>query len=332
MHAELGNSMFQDLTFGTYVSNGVSQFIPLAWVPSKFAVNVRGDVSGSNWNSVANPGVVKSAFAYSDTPAGSAYAVINTNGAATNQDIYFTSGGFSFYDASNPPVYPTVAITSVSQAAAAVVTTSAVHNLLTGDYVRFQNVTGMHQLDTLVFQVTVLSTTTFSITLDTSAFATAGSGGKILQLSQLNPMFPRNLLITSITQATNAVVTTSFDHGIRIPAPGVGVYAFLTFTITSPYGMVQLNDKLVKVLSVTANTLTLDLDTTGFTAFAYPTAGTVIVDNTPPQATPSGEIGQLFNAATNTSQYGILLGASIVGASGVYVNWEAYLGSPPVGS
>ena len=327
--------MYQDLQFGEYTSNGTSQFIPLAWAPSKFYLAILGDASGSNWNSTANPGVVKEAWSYPALPnfkLGSAFARKNTNGAATDQSTYLTAGGFSLYDASNPTLFPAVTISSVTQANPAVVTTATNHNLVTGDYVRFTNVTGMHQLDTLVFQVTVLTATTFSITLDTSAFATAGSGGQITQLQRLSIMFPRNLLITSITQAVNAVVTTSFDHGIRIPEPGVGVYAYLTFSISTPYGMTQLNNQLVQVLSVTSNTLTLNLDTTGYTAFAYPTAGSLIVDNTPPQATPSGEIGQLYNAATNTSQFGMLLGASIVGPSGALVYWEAYLGSPPVGS
>jgi hypothetical protein len=69
--------------------------------------------------------------------------------------------------------------------------------------------------------------------------------------------------IASVTQANPCVVTTVNDHGY---VAGMMV----TFLITPQFGMVQLNRLNRQVLSVTSNTLTLDLNSTGFTAFAYP--------------------------------------------------------------
>jgi hypothetical protein len=69
--------------------------------------------------------------------------------------------------------------------------------------------------------------------------------------------------IVSITQAFPAVLTTVDDHGY--PA-GVNV----TFLIPIQFGMTQLNNQNIQVISVTNNTLTLNIDTSNYTPFAYP--------------------------------------------------------------
>ncbi len=69
--------------------------------------------------------------------------------------------------------------------------------------------------------------------------------------------------ILSITQAFPAVLTTSTDHGY--PAG-----LMVTFFIPNQFGMIQLNNQNIQVLSVTNNTLTLNVDSTNYTPFAYP--------------------------------------------------------------
>lgn len=69
--------------------------------------------------------------------------------------------------------------------------------------------------------------------------------------------------IASITQAYPAVLTTVDDHGY--PA-GVNV----TFLVPIQFGMTQLNNQNIQVISVTNNTLTLNIDTSNYTPFAYP--------------------------------------------------------------
>lgn len=69
--------------------------------------------------------------------------------------------------------------------------------------------------------------------------------------------------IESITQAYPMVVTTTTDHhyvaGMRV-----------RFNIPGMFGMVQLNGVEVQVLSITNNTLTVNVDSRNFTPFAYP--------------------------------------------------------------
>ena len=69
--------------------------------------------------------------------------------------------------------------------------------------------------------------------------------------------------ILSITQAYPMVVTTVNDHGYQV---GINV----TFLIPTQFGMVQLNNLNVQVIAVTNNTLTINLDSTNYTPFAYP--------------------------------------------------------------
>ena len=73
----------------------------------------------------------------------------------------------------------------------------------------------------------------------------------------------RTQIISAITQANPAVLTTVNVHGY--PA-GVDV----TFLIPTQFGMVQLNNRNIQVISVTSNSLTLNIDSSRFTPFAYP--------------------------------------------------------------
>jgi hypothetical protein len=76
----------------------------------------------------------------------------------------------------------------------------------------------------------------------------------------------QNLLyktIASITQAFPMVVTTSFNHHY---VAGMEV----RFLIPQIFGMQQLNTLSGQVTQLTANTLTINIDSTNFTAFAYP--------------------------------------------------------------
>lgn len=69
--------------------------------------------------------------------------------------------------------------------------------------------------------------------------------------------------IASITNANPMIVTTQNIH--NYPA-GVNV----SFNIPTNFGMTQLNGKNVQVIAVTSNSLTCNIDSTRFSAFAYP--------------------------------------------------------------
>ena len=79
-----------------------------------------------------------------------------------------------------------------------------------------------------------------------------------------DPQFqPAMRIISAITQASNAEVTTTFDHDY---SSGL----IVRFYIPSWYGMPQI-DKLKGMITVTGtDTFTVDIDTRKFDAFSVP--------------------------------------------------------------
>src|SRR5580698_1664237 len=76
----------------------------------------------------------------------------------------------------------------------------------------------------------------------------------------------QNLLVQTIASITNAnpmVLTTENDHDY---VNGMQV----TFLIPVIFGMQQLNNLIGQVIQLTSSTLTINIDTTTFSTFAYP--------------------------------------------------------------
>jgi hypothetical protein len=97
--------------------------------------------------------------------------------------------------------------------------------------------------------------------------------------------FPRFRYITGISNEQYAVVTFSAVHDFV-------VNEIVSFRVTKPYGMVEINEKRAKVLSIGSLTITIDIDTKFFTPFIYPVSGS----NTPPVCVPVGS-GISFDSA-----------------------------------
>lgn len=76
----------------------------------------------------------------------------------------------------------------------------------------------------------------------------------------------QNLVVRDILAITNSypmVVTTTENHGY---VAGMNV----NFKIPNAFGMIELNGLTVQVLSITDDTLTIDLDSRNFSVFSYP--------------------------------------------------------------
>jgi hypothetical protein len=71
-------------------------------------------------------------------------------------------------------------ISAITQANPGVITTTVDHGLTSGDAGKLENISGMTQLNGRRFVATVLSSTTFSIGIDTTAFTAYTSGGNAL--------------------------------------------------------------------------------------------------------------------------------------------------------
>lgn len=84
--------------------------------------------------------------------------------------------------------------------------------------------------------------------------------------------------ITAITQSQIATVTTAET----VPYTAGEL---VSFRVSEPYGMIQMNNRVGRVLTVSTNTFTVEIDTSGFRPFVYPPVGTVAY---PAVVVPSG--------------------------------------------
>jgi len=111
-------------------------------------------------------------------------------------------------------------------------------------------------------------------------------------LATENPVFQRAMrIISSITNANPAVVTTTFDHQYL-----TGMIVRLN--IPRGYGMTQANRLYGPIIVTGDTTFTIDIDTTHFDIFAAPS--TFPENQQSAQVTPIGELSDtLLNATQN---------------------------------
>ena len=266
---------------------------------------------------------------------------ITTNALSSNTGA---SGGFTFVDQTNPPTYAKVAITAVN-GTTFVVSTGTTTGINVGDFVRLINVVGAHQISSILFQVTAVSAGV-SITLGMAATAaTAGwtiANGTTGFYQKVYPgfMYPKLTPVLYITQATQAKVYFGRPNDFT---PG----ELVDFQIPTPYGMTQLSNLtatpvggatanppgaarvLVVTNTATESSITINYDTTGFTAFVYPTSANFAGGASPPTCFPAGSGVVPFNGSAtipqsppgtnlqdafdNHAQYVMNLGLNVVG-------------------
>jgi len=206
------------------------------------------------------------------------------NGVAALSEDTMVSGGFTLYDPSGqdpnaqPLLGPAVAITGgVSNASQPVVTTANTAGVTVGSVVRDYS-PGQPDTGGIDFVVSaVTSGVSFTLLFASNALANvpgaAGVGGtyRIVYNGNTQLFYPRRRVVTFISQAVNATVATAIAHGLTVGQE-------VRFTIPAVSGMVQLNSSnannyvAATILSVIDDySFTINVNTTGFTAFTYPT-------------------------------------------------------------
>ena len=277
--------------------------------------------SGVDWLSVRNytqtatagvaaPGSVGYEFFWQrGMPVGAAfvkYKQVTTNAAT---DDLILSGGFTLYDPSGqtlgaqPLLGNPVATTASTNATRPVVNTTNTAGIAVGTVVRMSSTaqTDVNGVDMVVGAVT--ANTSFTLLAASNALATApgaiGGAGFYRIVNHDALFYPRRRFITNITQAANAQVSVSVSHGLT---PGQQV----RFNIPAVSGMVQLNPTpqnrylaATIVTVVDAYNFTINIDTTSFTAFTFPTIAQQ--PSSFPEVTPFGEDTALA-LTSNTAQ------------------------------
>ncbi len=217
------------------------------------------------------------------------------------------ASGISTYDTAQPPTFAALASTAVTgMAGTFVVSMASTGSIAVGDYVVLYNQAGEQQISTYRFQVTAV-TTNVSITLGYMAssgmtFAADATTGFVKKIIP-NRMYPRKRFIANITKATQAVIYFTEKNDFT---PGEIVGLRVPFISSTEPTMIEVNNKDVRVLSVTnsatVSSITVDLDTTGFTTFAFALSATAAAGVSPAMVVPSASGVVPFNGSATIAQ------------------------------
>lgn len=239
------------------------------------------------WNyTVANSAATSQNIAsgYWDADMGQGFSIVQGYNA-TPALIYdtVTSGGISTFSAGQMLQFgPTLTVTVITTADPAVVTTSAAHNLKSGDVVIFEGLfetttTGMPQINGIPFTVTVTGATTFTIPWNTNqsnytAISVASTGTpRVKKVLYPYLYFPGTVNISAITLGTTTTIDTTDAHNFVVGQE-------VAFRIPQEWGTVELNSlpNLLTpgapmygyVIAVTDyNTVVVNIDSSSYTAF-----------------------------------------------------------------
>jgi len=328
---------FTILTQGKFTSDGLGRKIPVPQSADAFrTINI------TQLGLTPTPGVVIRSEWFRDIfDPNDGIRWKKADGASTvTMDTFGTStasNGFTYVTAApTTEAQATNAITAITAASPAVVTQTQTY--LDGDILRLYNTTGMLQIAGMPFQISTVSGSGYTLTgLRAAGFLAAGTAGYTRRISKYEAVDPQYLYITEITKALNAVVRTSVD-----PSPHYAVGMLLHFSIPNTFGMVEMNQLTGKIVSIdsTEYTMTVDIDSTGFSTFAFPASTSVPGTTLFATLAPAGArtqydpitglqtgydfVKQPFHTAEFTPYMFLAGGAnSPAGASGDVIVWHA---------
>lgn len=248
--------------------------------------------------------------------------VQNWNAAGTGLlNTNVVTNGISVYDSSASVLLgPVIAGTVITRANPAVCTTAA-HGLQTGDQIIMTNNTVMTQLGGLRFTVTVTDATHFTIPIDTTQGGLNSSNETSFVIRKVivpELYYPAHLSISSISQATSAVISTTTNHGLTVGQQ-------IRIRVPVGQGMTQMNNLQGLILTVpSATTFTVNINSSAFTAFTWPAAvnvggafsqaAVIPVGSGPSQVTtpPFWYEDKLSDATTNIGFQGFIIGTGLL--------------------
>lgn len=213
-----------------------------------------------------------------------------------NMDLFSTStasAGFT-YVTSFPQPEAALTGTTITNATPAVATVTNTYS--EGDSVVIYNSVGAEMYSGMTFTISSVSGSGFTL-LGLNSPGSAATAFTVRRVPKTMPVEPRFMYVTGVTQANPCVVTLSQAHNYVV---GQAV----TFQIPGSFGMQQLNTFYAPqsrpwiITAVGTYTVTLNVDSTNFTAFAFP--ATALTPTTQLFATmaPAGQITQ-YNPISN---------------------------------
>lgn len=366
---------YSRLAKGRFTSTGGAQVVNLPFQPDYVEI--------LNYTAAATPAANGIPAARWDANMGQGFAIVdlyNATPAAISGSIIlngistFAAGQLLQFGAKQQVV-------SITKASPAVVTATA-HGYTTGDVVLFSGLyqsatTGMPQIANVPFRITVIDANSFSILWNTNQSnytALTGSPAGATVKKVLFPYLyePGLNIISAITLGTTTTVVTTAAHcmvvgqevAFRIPVVNGAPTAWGPTQLNSlPNGVTPGSPVYGYVVSVTdANTVVVNINSTGFTAFNSNVPFTSTVGGlTPPQLVAVGDVNTggvqisagsvlypppvvngfntingpaIQGAFVNNTSQGFILGSgaavgvaasTLVGAAGNVIYYRAYL-------
>lgn len=319
----------------TFVSTGAIANISLPSGYDRFDMWNVTDVGSSTNTSVMT------ATGLSLIPGGAYYSV-GSGSSSVLTEKFTNANGFTFVaDSALAVPGSLISISGISAAAPAVASTSTTTGLYAGSIVRIIDPVGLLQIGGLDFTVgTVSAGSSFTLAyLDTTLTnLSGGASSASYRIIPYNPRFyPSRRTITNIeSSGVNTIITLSVTHGYTV-GQQVRLYC------PSAFGMTQLNGLQGTIIAIGAtdasgftNTITVNINSSGFTAFGWPTsaaAGTgtqfaFVVPFGEAATTSAGSVNPanlLDDATTNISFTGVQIGTSVQ-TSGKTYQWIATKG------
>jgi hypothetical protein len=309
-----GNLMNMD--FGYFTSTGAPVTIPVRSDIDYFELtNFTQYASGTGSSQV-----IKS---YWQRGFASDAALIDTKTITTLATVAddVTSGGFTLVDTSlgQNSQAAAVAYSAATNATPVVVSTASTAGMVdSSTVVRIFN-PAAYQLSGMDFTVgTIVANTSFQLKF-MPAPGDAAPGAGTYRIINYDPVYyPRRRFITKITLGSTTdvqmSVTCSYNVGEKVQ-----------LVVPTAFGTKELNGKVgqITAINTTTNTITLDIDSSTMTTWAFPRAS--VVPFTFAQVVPVGEIPTLVTSATqNQSVIGMKVGSSVCGSASDVMYWRAW--------
>lgn len=219
--------------------------------------------------------------------AGSTSVIVdNFQNASSNPNAGFT------YVTSYPAPQAALTGTTITAASPAVATVTNTYS--NGDQVVIYGSTGMLQISGMTFTISSVSSSGFTLLgLPAVGFAAGATAFSVRKISPYAAVVPNFLYVTAVTQAVNAQVTVS-------QASQVYLGQALEFTIPASFGMVQLNNfnqpqsrPAIVTSIIDAYNFTINVNTSGYTAFAFPASSGSPTTQLFATVAPAGQSTQL---------------------------------------
>jgi len=273
----------------------------------------------ANWLKIINlttsaaggAGTISEVFWQQGIDYGLGYSKLAADDSLAVSQLAAATGVTKFNSGDNPLDTVNTTGTAVSTAAVPIVSATSTAGLVNGSIVRFETITGAEQLQGMDFTIdTLVANTSFRLPY-MAQLAVAGTGNDFYRVKYDKLWYPRTRFISAITQASEAVITMTVTHDYA-----VGDY--VRIMVPEEFGMRQMNLQEAKITAVSTanNTITVDVDSSAFTAFAFAAATDVPLS-------AYAEVVPLSGPVTNAQVRGFEIQSGAAAAGGV-ANDEIY--------